>query len=66
MHGGFNDEMVLLWKESSNMGVQFYPSVATLLGGDPLEKRWSTTLHGNPAVGPAVNLHLVTGGGGAC
>ena len=67
MHTQFDDELILLWTEStSNMGKAYYPSIATLLGGDPLGSTWETLLHGTPGSGPPVNLHLVTGGGGAC
>ncbi len=67
MHAMFDDEMVIVWNEStSNMGSGYYPSVATLLGGDPMAKEWTTIIHGTPTVGPAVNVHLVRGGGGTC
>jgi hypothetical protein len=67
MHAAFNDELVLEWSDGvSNMGAAYYPSVATLLGGDPLGRTWETTLHGTPSAGPPVDLRLVKGGGGAC
>ena len=67
MHALFDDELILLWTNgSSNMGQAYYPSIATLLGGDPLGSTWQTLLHGTPTSGPSVTLHLVTGGGGAC
>jgi hypothetical protein len=67
MHAVFDDEMLIVWNEStSNMGSGYYPSVATLLGGDPMDKEWKTVIHGTPIAGPAVDVHLVTGGGGTC
>lgn len=67
MHTMFDDEMLIVWNEStSNMGSGYYPSVATLLGGDPMDKEWTTVIHGTPIAGPAVDVHLVTGGGGTC
>ncbi|MGW2892827.1 hypothetical protein ACWDDN_47560 [Streptomyces griseoruber] len=67
MHAPFNDELVLKWSSSmSNMGTAYYPSIATLLGGDPLGRTWETILHGTPSAGPSVDLRLVSGGGGTC
>jgi hypothetical protein len=67
MHTIFDDELLINWNDStSNMGSGYYPSVATLLGGDPLDKEWKTGIHGTPTAGPAVDVHLVTGGGGTC
>lgn len=67
MHDIFDDELVLAWSDSSsNMGAEYYPSIATLLGGDPLDKNWGTTVHAVPGIGPDASLHLVSGGGGAC
>jgi hypothetical protein len=67
MHVVFDDEMLIVWNESvSNMGSGYYPSVATLLGGDPMDKKWTTLIHGTPNTGPAVDVHLVTRGGGTC
>jgi hypothetical protein len=67
MHAQFDDELIILWSNgSSNMGDAYYPSIATLLGGDPLGSTWQTVIHGTPTSGPSVTLHLVTGGGGAC
>lgn len=67
MHALFDDEMLLVWNESaSNMGAAFYPSAATVLGGDGFDDEWQTVIHGTPTAGPAVDLHLVDGGGEAC
>ncbi|MFJ9707273.1 hypothetical protein [Streptomyces sp. NPDC101234] len=67
MHGAFDDELILIWAtDESNMGDAYYPSVATLLGGDRLGPTWETSLHGVPSLGPPVNLRLVTGGGRTC
>ena len=67
MHSPFDDEMLLKWSDDvSNMGRELFPSVATLLGLEPLEQAWETSLHGNPTAGPAVVLSVVEGGGGAC
>jgi hypothetical protein len=67
MHTMFDDELVLLWHDnSSNMGKDYYPSVATLLGGDPLGKEWATVGHATPGLRPVFDVHLVTGGGGTC
>ncbi len=66
MHWAFSDELVLHWASGSNMGYAYYPSIATLLGGDPLGRTWQTTLHGVPTRGPSVDLRLVSGGGGTC
>ncbi|MDX3524298.1 hypothetical protein [Streptomyces scabiei] len=67
MHAAFDDELLLKWSSSvSNMGHAYYPSVATLLGGDPLGRTWETGLHGTPSAGPPVTLRLVSGGGGTC
>jgi hypothetical protein len=67
MHAAFDDELLLEWSsDASNMGHAYYPSIATLLGGDPLGRTWETLLHGTPSAGPPVNLRLVSGGGGTC
>lgn len=67
MHAAFDDELLLKWSGgASNMGHAYYPSIATLLGGDPLGRTWETLLHGTPSAGPPVNLRLVSGGGGTC
>jgi hypothetical protein len=67
MHMAFDDQLVLEWTSAmSNMGQAYYPSIATLLGGDPLGRTWETSPHGVPWGGPAVNLRLVSGGGKAC
>ncbi|WP_159056224.1 hypothetical protein [Streptomyces sp. DSM 15324] len=67
MHAPFNDELVLQWSSGmSNMGAAYYPSIATLLGGDPLGRTWETILHGTPSAGPSVDLRLVSGGGATC
>ncbi|MDX2683175.1 hypothetical protein [Streptomyces soliscabiei] len=67
MHAAFDDELLLKWSSSvSNMGTAYYPSIATLLGADPLGRTWETLLHGTPSAGPPVSLRLVTGGGGTC
>jgi hypothetical protein len=65
MHAAFDDEMLAVWNQSaSNMGRAFYPSIATLLGGDPLGKRWVAFIHGAPTSGPALRLRLVAARGG--
>jgi hypothetical protein len=67
MHVAYDDELVLKWKNgASNMGHAYYPSIATLLGGDPLGRTWQAVLHGTPTAGPGVTLRLVSGGGGTC
>ncbi|WEH12445.1 hypothetical protein [Streptomyces sp. VNUA24] len=67
MHAAYDDELVLKWKNgASNMGRAYYPSIATLLGGDPLGRTWQAGLHGTPTAGPGVTLRLVSGGGGTC
>jgi len=67
MHTMFDDELVLHWHDNtSNMGKGYYPSVATLLGGDPLEREWATIGHSTPGLRPVFDVHLVTGGGGTC
>ncbi|MFE7766274.1 hypothetical protein [Streptomyces sp. NPDC057438] len=67
MHAAFDDELVLRWHNgASNMGRAYYPSIATLLGGDPLGRTWQAGLHGTPTAGPDLNLRLVSGGGGTC
>lgn len=67
MHAPFDDELLLKWNDDvSNMGGELFPSAATLLGLEPLDATWETSLHGNPLAGPVVLLELVEGGGGAC
>jgi hypothetical protein len=48
------------------MGTEFYPSVATLLGKNPLGSVWRARIHGVPSAGPALDLRFVTGGGSSC
>lgn len=67
MHADFDDEMLLTWANgSSDMGAELYPSMATVLGGDPLDDTWMPMIHGTPTAGPSFELHVVEGGGGAC
>lgn len=67
MHLPFDDELIVRWSTSaSDMGQAFYPSVATLMGADPLGRRWRAYIHGVPDLGPALDLHLAFGGGGSC
>jgi hypothetical protein len=62
MHALHNDEMVLEWDESSSgMGAEFYPSVATVMGHDPLGKTWEVTQHGVPDSGPSLKLRIAKG-----
>lgn len=59
MHADFDDEMVLAWDASSSgMGDGFYPSVATLMGHDPLAQDWTVIQHGTPVSGPLLELQL--------
>lgn len=59
MHTAGDDELVLSWgPDSSGMGSSFYPSVATLMGADPLGQQWQVTQHGTPTSGPALDLTL--------
>lgn len=65
MHVAYDDDLVLKWKNgASTMGRAYSPSIATLLGGDPLDRTWHARLHGTPTAGPGVTLRLV--GGGTC
>lgn len=67
MHTPFDDQLIARWNASaSDMGTAFYPSVATLLGRDPLGPVWVAQIHGVPSAGPSLRLRLVTGGGGRC
>ncbi|MFL6089628.1 MAG: hypothetical protein ACJ71Z_05760 [Aeromicrobium sp.] len=62
MHVTHDDEMILAWNDSSSaMGRAFYPSVATVLGHDPLGKTWDVVQHGTPNSGPALTLRLGDG-----
>ncbi len=62
MHLLYGDQLVLHWSEdSSGMGDAFYPSVATVMGADPISKKWRVVQHGNPTSGPALNLQLTDG-----
>lgn len=59
MHAGWDDELVLSWSDSSSgMGSAFYPSVATLMGADPVQGRWEVMQHGTPMSGPTLELGL--------
>ena len=63
MHMPFQDTLVLAWsRDSSGMGDELYPSLATLFGHDALGKRWSITQHGAPSAGPALSLSLARRG----
>lgn len=62
MHARFQDTLVLAWTDSSSgMGSEFYPSAATLLGHDPLGKKWEVVQHGVPSSGPSVGLKFGKG-----
>ncbi len=66
MHTAFDDELVLAWDPSSSgMGDGFYPSVATLMGHDPLTGSWTVIQHGTPISGPLLELHLTSGAAGS-
>jgi hypothetical protein len=57
MHTPFQDALVFVWsRDSSGMGSELYPSLATLFGRDPLGKRWRIVQHGAPSAGPALSL----------
>jgi hypothetical protein len=59
MHAPFADQQVLGWENgSSGMGSAFYPSLATLMGRDPLGRAWRVGQHGNPTTGPALRLRF--------
>lgn len=59
MHVPFADQQVLGWENgSSGMGSAFYPSLATLMGHDPLGRAWRVSQHGIPSTGPALRLRL--------
>lgn len=59
MHAPFADQQVLGWENgSSGMGSAFYPSLATLMGHDPLGRAWRIGQHGNPTAGPALRLRF--------
>lgn len=67
MHLPYGDQMVLEWSESSSgMGHAFYPSVATVMGHDPIGTRWEVVQHGNPMSGPALALRLTDGDIATC
>lgn len=67
MHADFDDEMLLTWgDDTSDMGADFYPSMATIMGGDPLAEQWDVVVHGTPTAGPALLLTRVEGGGDSC
>ena len=62
MHTAFDDEMVLAWNDSvSNMGTEFFPSVATLYGADDLGQTWTSTPHANPTSGPTLIVTRTAG-----
>ena len=62
MHVPYDDEMIVAWNDSSSgMGSAFFPSVATVLGHDPLGNTWDVVQHGTPNSGPALTLHLADG-----
>ncbi len=62
MHVPHDDELILAWNDSSSgMGNSFYPSVATVLGHDPLGTTWDVVQHGTPDSGPALTLRLADG-----
>jgi len=57
MHAPFQDTLVFAWsRDSSGMGDELYPSLATLFGQDALGKRWRIEQHGVPWAGPALSL----------
>jgi hypothetical protein len=59
MHVPFADQQVLGWGNgSSGMGSAFYPSLATLMGHDPLGRAWRVDQHGIPSTGPALRLRF--------
>jgi hypothetical protein len=67
MHAPFDDELIARWSSSaSDMGTEFYPSVATLIGKDRLGAVWKARIHGVPNLGPALDLRFVSGGGSRC
>jgi hypothetical protein len=62
MHVPHDDELILEWDESSSgMGRDFYPSVATVMGTDPIARTWEVVQHGSPTSGPALKLRLTDG-----
>jgi hypothetical protein len=62
MHVPYDDELVFEWNESSSgMGSDFYPSVATVMGKDPLARTWQVSQHGTPTSGPSLKLALSDG-----
>jgi len=62
MHVPYDDELVLEWNgSSSGMGSDFYPSVATVMGNDPLARAWQVSQHGTPTSGPSLKLALTDG-----
>lgn len=59
MHADFDDELELEWaRSSSGMGQSFFPSVATLMGGDPIGATWQVAQHGTPSAGPGLDLKV--------
>ena len=57
MHAPFQDALVFAWsRDSSGMGPELYPSLATLFGRDALGTRWKVVQHGAPSTGPALTL----------
>ncbi|MDR6573564.1 MULTISPECIES: hypothetical protein [unclassified Curtobacterium] len=61
MHAAFDDELELAWASSSSgMGHEFFPSVATLMGADPIGAVWEVTQHGTPSAGPGLDLKVTT------
>jgi hypothetical protein len=62
MHAAFADQMVLSWAPGgpTGMGPEFFPSVGTVLGLDPLGKTWNIVLHGIPWRGPSLSLSAST------
>ncbi len=63
MHMPFQDVLVFAWsRDSSGMGPELYPSLATLFGHDPLGRRWRIQQHGAPFSGPALSLSFARAG----
>lgn len=59
MHAPLDDEMVLAWSDSvTNMGSEFFPSVATLYGADDLGQTWTSMPHATPTSGPTLIVKL--------
>ncbi len=67
MHVPFEDELIFAWtRNSSGMGSQYYASVATLFGRDPMGDTWHITQHGNPSSGPRLVVRAADGRVGGC